>query len=69
MACMLRAEVHIDSAELRASIPTTFMRPVPSGDTERPVALFLHGADFSCLEWRFVMQELLDAGVDCTAID
>lgn len=66
---MLRADVRIETSELQASIPTTFIRPQPAKDVDRPLALFLHGADFSCLEWRFVMQDLIDAGIDCAAVD
>lgn len=64
---MLRADVAIDTPELQASIPTTFLRPAPSSDA--PLALFLHGADFSCLEWRFVLRQLAAAGVDGAAVD
>jgi len=64
---MLQANVELDTAELTASIPTTFIRPAPA--TSRPIALFLHGADFSCLEWRFVLQPLCERGIDCVAFD
>ncbi|EOD31747.1 hypothetical protein EMIHUDRAFT_231364 [Emiliania huxleyi CCMP1516] len=64
---LLRAGVEMDTPALRASVPTTFLRPSPS--EERPIALFLHGADFSCLEWRFLLQQLCEEGVDCVAVD
>jgi len=66
LARLLRADVTIDTAGLRALIPTTFIRPDAGG---KPCVLFLHGADFSCLEWRFVMQALVAEGVDCAAVD
>ena len=72
MSC---AVVEVDTPELRASVRTTFLRPEPSSaststpGSARPLALFLHGADFSCLEWRLVMRPLLEAGVDCVAVD
>ena len=59
MSCV---DVELDTPELRASVRTTFLRPEPSHapESERPLALFLHGADFSCLEWRLVMRPLLE---------
>ena len=68
MSCV---DVELDTPELRASVRTTFLRPEPSppSESERPLALFLHGADFSCLEWRLVMRPLLEAGIDCVALD
>jgi len=69
MANMLQAYIQLDTPDLTASVPTTFIRPSPSTvDSEKPLTLFLHGADFSCLEWRFVFEQL-DATVDCCAID
>ena len=53
-------------------VRTTFLRPEPGSEAdepERPLGLFLHGADFSCLEWRLVMRPLLEAGIDCVALD
>ena len=68
MSC---TDVELDTPELRASVRTTFLRPEPSSASgpERPLVLFLHGADFSCLEWRLVMRPLLEAGIDCVALD
>ena len=68
MSCV---DVELDTPELRASVRTTFLRPEPSSasEPERPLVLFLHGADFSCLEWRLVMRPLLEAGIDCVALD
>ena len=68
MSCV---DVDVDTPELRASVRTTFLRPDPSpaSEPERPLVLFLHGADFSCLEWRLVMRPLLEAGIDCVALD
>ena len=68
MSCV---DVKLDTPELRASVRTTFLRPEPSSasEPERPLVLFLHGADFSCLEWRLVMRPLLEAGIDCVALD
>ena len=59
MSCV---DVELDTPEVRASVRTTFLRPEPSppSESERPLALFLHGADFSCLEWRLVMRPLLE---------
>ena len=67
LANMLQRDVEIDTAELKATVPTTFIRPAPLADG--PLVLFLHGADFSCLEWRLLLRPLLEAGVDCVAID
>jgi hypothetical protein len=63
MSCV---DVELDTPELRASVRTTFLRPEPShpSEPERPLALFLHGADFAGLEWRLVMRPLLEAGID-----
>ena len=68
MSCV---DVELNTPEVRASVRTTFLRPEPSppSESERPLALFLHGADFSCLEWRLVMRPLLEAGIDCVALD
>ena len=46
---MLRSNVEIDTLELQATVPTTFLRPNPTANG--PLVLFLHGADFSCLEY------------------
>lgn len=62
------ADVSIETAELQAVVPTTFYRPLKQ-EQEGPVILFLHGADFSCLEWRFVIQALTEQGFDCAAVD
>jgi pimeloyl-ACP methyl ester carboxylesterase len=67
---MLRADVEVSTPELRATVPTVFMRPTPSDErSDAPVVLFLHGADFSCLEWRFLLERLCADGVDCVALD
>lgn len=60
-------DVAIETPELQATVPTTFYRPSPQ--QQRPTLLFLHGADFSCLEWRFVARALAAQGHDCAALD
>eukprot|EP00966_Prymnesium_polylepis_P078370 1816894-Prymnesium_polylepis.1 len=70
---MQQVPIEIDTPELRATVKTTFHRPSPAaaGDAQgdAPVVLFLHGADFSLLEWRFVLPQLCELGIDCAAID
>jgi len=64
---LLRTDVVVDTPELQATVPTTFLRPAPADDA--PLVLFLHGSDFSCLEWRSIVRSLADEGVDCVALD
>ena len=71
LGMMQRSLTRVDTAELQATIGTVFLR-ASSGEratSVRPTVLFLHGADFSCLEWRFVARNLSARGVDCVALD
>ena len=64
-----REVVKIETAELRADIATSFWRTDAFKSPSAPKLLFLHGADSSFLEWRYVVDKLGAQGLDCTAID
>ena len=59
--------VDVKVPEVGVTVPSTFIRPKPSSG-RKPVLLFLHGADSSCLEWRYV-QQILNESMDCVALD
>ena len=54
----------VDVAVLDMSIPTTFSR---FGSGKKKL-LFFHGADSSCLEWRFMLKRL-GGEFDCISVD
>ncbi len=63
-----RVGVEVDTPELQAVVPTTFWRS-EYASADAPALLFLHGADASVLEWRYVADQLGGASYSCTAVD
>ena len=53
-----RRPVQVETAELRAEIATSFWRTGVFASGDSPKLYFLHGADSSCLEWRYVVDRL-----------
>lgn len=58
-------QIEIEMPNVVAPVSTTFVR---SGVDGMPKILFLHGADSSALEWRFMMKRLYNE-YDCWAVD
>jgi len=63
-----REAVQVNTTELQAVVPTTFWSSEHAG-AGVPKVLFLHGADSSVLEWRYVADKLGGTGCSCTAVD
>lgn len=62
-----RCSVTVSTPELDEAVPTSFFRAGEGSPGRR--ALFLHGIDSSCLEWRSTARRLSTRGVDCTAVE
>lgn len=58
-------QIKLDVPGIPVRVPTTFIR---SGAEGKPKILFLHGADSSALEWRFIMKRC-NEDYDCWAVD
>lgn len=64
-----RDTVKVETASLNAEVATSYWRTNEYASTASPKIVFMHGADSSCLEWRYVAEKLGNQGLDCTCVD
>lgn len=64
-----RKAVQVGTASLNADIQTSYWRTNEFARETSPKLVFLHGADSSCLEWRYLAEKLGAQGLDCTSVD
>jgi pimeloyl-ACP methyl ester carboxylesterase len=62
-----RCAITVETPELRAEVQTSFWQNEDAVD-DAPSILFLHGADSSVLEWRYLVEKL-GSSYACTALD